>query len=410
MTEKHIWENGETITADLLNGMSEYVDDEHAQVTAQLAQTLQVGRINKSDKHKIIANPTMVAKVNTDTVNLMGSQDVSSIWYSRDGLTLGESIEVDGVVLTKIKSKNFYNSLRSQPKDPGNTFPLVLDPTKKYLCSAYCLTYGSPRFFYHTYTATGVNESVYVDNQLRRFWFVANGTDDINWYVQGNSGYNVDGTGYENEIYLGGFQVEEITDYKNGIITIGDSTFDGASGNDNMGNTEIPKMFGSLLNASFFNRAVSGNTTQQMINRWSTDITPLAPKSKYVLIQGGINNLGKSGTTAESILADHRTMHSLALQDGLVPIHANITPCGRASLDEEIRVKANELLSTEYGDSLLDISKIVGDPYETNKIMQIDGWKGDDVHYGQLAKDAVSDYIASQNFWELAKPSQFKKQ
>ena len=27
MTEKHIWENGETITADLLNGMSSYVDD-----------------------------------------------------------------------------------------------------------------------------------------------------------------------------------------------------------------------------------------------------------------------------------------------------------------------------------------------------------------------------------------------
>lgn len=27
MTEKHIWKNGETITADLLNGMSGYVDN-----------------------------------------------------------------------------------------------------------------------------------------------------------------------------------------------------------------------------------------------------------------------------------------------------------------------------------------------------------------------------------------------
>lgn len=190
---------------------------------------------------------------------------------------------------------------------------------------------------------------------------------------------------------------------------MGDSTVQGAAGtNDTMNNQEWVKIAGSILNVSYYNRGIGGNTTAQMIARWGTDITPLASTCKYVVIQGGINDLGKAGTTAQTILDAHRQMHTLALNDGLIPIHCNLTPCGKTGTDEQVRKDANALLKTEYGSLLLDLETVTVDLYETNKLLQIDNWKGDDVHYAQLAKDGVAQYIASRLFWNVVKPSVFK--
>ncbi len=113
-----------------------------------------------------------------------------------------------------------------------------------------------------------------------------------------------------------------------------------------------------------------------MIARWATDITPLASVCKYVVILGGINDLGKAGTTAQTILDAHRQMHTLATTDGLIPIHCNITPCGKTGVDEQVRKDANALLKTEYGDLLLDLETITNDMYETNKLLQSTTGKG----------------------------------
>ncbi len=42
MTDKHIWANGELITADLLNGMSSYVDDKVNAITGKSAYEVAV--------------------------------------------------------------------------------------------------------------------------------------------------------------------------------------------------------------------------------------------------------------------------------------------------------------------------------------------------------------------------------
>ena len=369
-----------------------------------------VTRNTKSEKHKITVNKSLISKPGTGNYNLVQSQDIATPWYSIVNATLGESIIVDGIKLTKVTSSSFYGSLSTRTKAFNASKPLVLDPSKKYLCSAYCLTYDKPKYFFHTTVKSNVNNATYMDGQLRRFWFVVDGnTQEIFWYVQGESGLNGTGISYTNVLYIGGFQVEEIPDVKNGIVFIGDSTVQGNAGiDDQMKNNQWVKAAGSLLNVNFFNRGIGGNTTANMIARWATDITPLSSKCKYVVIQGGINDLGKAGSTAQTILQAHKDMHALAVTDGLIPIHCNITPCNKTAADEQVRKDANGLLKTEYGDLLLDIESVVVDLYETNKLLQVPGWLGDGIHYEQLAKDAIANYIVSSNLFDVVKPSSFK--
>lgn len=384
--------------------------EEVNEINTYIKTQKNISRKEKERRGLSSINVSMFSRVNTSP-NLI-SQDLNdSTYFTQSGISVKDKIVVEGIELTKVRSSNFYNSLSTRTKAYSGGYELELDTSKKYLCSAYCLTFGEGRFFYHSSSNTNINNAVYVDNTLRRFWFIINGdVKQIYWYVQGESGYNFVGTNYENEVYLGGFQVQEVEGEKNGIAFIGDSTVQGSAGGaDNMKNSEWVKFTGALLNADFFNRGIGGNSLSQMISRWDKDITPLAEKCKYVVIQGGINDLSKEGVTSQQILEGHNKMHELAIRDGFIPVHCNITPCNKTGDIETVRQEANELLRKEYGETLLDLNTVIVDLYDDNKILQLDDWAGDGVHYGQSAKISIANYIAGRDLFELLRPGQFTK-
>ena len=387
-----------------LNNKIEENKTELNEVSSQMDTNVQQIRINKATKNTTVKNVSLeYSKQKTDIYNLMQQYDTSSSYFVKSGVVFGDKIIIDNVELIKVTSSNFYNAVRTQL---GCGINLI--DGKKYLCSAYCITFGKPKYFYSIDgTISDIHHVHYCDNQLRRYWFIVDGRKDIYWYRQGTSGLNTEST---NDIYLGGFQIEEITEQesKNGIIFIGDSTVDGASGNDLMNQNEWVKRVGALLNVKHWNKGIGGNRTQQMIDRWETDITPYTSECKYVVIQGGINDLSKSDTSFDLIKNNLQTMYDKGLADGLIPIMCTLTPCNKTGNDETIRNLVNEWIKTTF-DKVLDLSSVVEDTLEKNKILQIDGWQGDNIHYGQKAKDEVANYIVSQQFWDLIVPSSYQK-
>lgn len=325
-------------------------------------------------------------------------------WLSTEYANTNDVIEINNIKLTKFSTNNYYHELKTNLSGLGVT----LEATKNYLCSAYCYTTGKPFFFYHQDNSHPDNHATYCDNTLRRFWFIIKGNENPRWFVQGNSGYNFTGLEYTTNLYLGGFQIEEMADnVKNGIVVIGDSTVDGSSGSgsDNMNNTEWVKFVGSLLNVDYYNRGIGGTTTTQMLNRWDTDITPLKDKCKYVIIQGGINDLPSNDVNL--IVNNHKAMDAKAVRDGLIPIHCTITPCNKEGDMENTRIEANRQLRELY-DNIIDLDELLKDTEYSNKIIQLDGWKGDDIHYDQKAKLYVANYIASLN-WDFVIPKTYQK-
>lgn len=376
---------------------------ELAETNSQLAESVNDLRIGKSLKNKEIPEISNLYNKNDNVgiFNLMNEFDINSAWYTASGVTLSDKITIDGIELTKTTSNNFYNSLETRT---GIGINLVAG--KKYLCSAYCFTFGKPKYFYSMANGTKSNYAHYCDNTLRRYWFIIDGAKNITWYTKGYSGLNEEAV---NEIFLGGFQVEEILNTtKNGLIVIGDSTVEGSSGGDAMNQNEWVKRVSSLLNVKHWNKGKGGDRTQQMIDRWATDITPFASECKYIIIQGGINDLGKVGSTFDTIKTNMQTMHDKAITDGLIPIHCTITPCNKIGDDETLRNLVNEWIKVTF-DKVLDLSSVVEDIVDKSKLLQVNGWVGDGVHYAQGAKDSIANYIVSQSFWDLVYPSKYQK-
>jgi lysophospholipase L1-like esterase len=77
---------------------------------------------------------------------------------------------------------------------------------------------------------------------------------------------------------------------------------------------------------SIVNKGVSGNTLSQMWARWSADVLAQAPS--HVIIAGGTNDLGNSGSTnpTATMQAMVQAMVASAKANGIVPILANVPP------------------------------------------------------------------------------------
>ena len=139
------------------------------------------------------------------------------------------------------------------------------------------------------------------------------------------------------DAYIGGFQIEAISNssYVDGIAIIGDSTFaisSGGAATDSgkdfsvLSNREVSHTLSVVLNCCVFNRAVAGETLAQMDARWATDITTIKPRCKYVIIQGGINDIN-TGRTLAQMQTSVQSMIAKALADGFTDyVLPNITP------------------------------------------------------------------------------------
>lgn len=223
------------------------------------------------------------------------------------------------------------------------------------------------------------------------------------------------------DAYIGGFQIEAISDssYVDGIAIIGDSTFAISSGGaaTDMGkdfsvlaNREVSHTLGAILNCSVFNRAVAGETLAAMDARWAADITTIKPRCKYVIIQGGINDIN-TGRTLAQMQASVQSMIAKALADGFTDyVLPNVTPnsyCDGDSAKEALRLQYNAWLLATYPTKCKDIAGVVADALVSKRLRT--EYYGDGIHYGGAAKFAVATYLASVCGFVFESPTDYQR-
>jgi len=304
---------------------------------------------------------------------------------------------------------------------------------ERYLVSCYVASKSEGESFHLMRPVADVaafgHGSKIVSNEIRRVWQVAEATStsqltyittpsielgseagmDLYWYFQAITEVP------SADLYMGGFMVEKLPSntYKDGIALIGDSTMEGNSGAVdflNLNGREISTWLGGILNVNVFNRANGGETTAAMDARWATDITPLAVNSKYVIIQGGLNDIMTSRPLAD-IKTSISSMNTKALADGLIPVFFTCTPAVAISADagkEADRLALNLWLKRTYV-NVIDIAAVISDPVTYSLIRDDDNWYGDGLHYGQNAKKAVAKFVSEWNGWDFITPSPYQK-
>lgn len=365
------------------------------------------------------------------------TEEVGANRYSTNSTYLPKSTDTivrDGITMTRLTSSNFYAALTSAMSSLGIA-PFVTG--KRYMLSYYILARTTAdRFFWMRdlglSTTYGHGPRLLEPNETRRVWTIQQATDpsrlrgvtvpsqgfdtgvggNPTWYMQGNQA----DLSTVFDIYVGGFQIEQIADTAvDGIAGIGDSTMQGASGGtDHPASREWMGYLAGLLNVNTYNRGVGGERTDAMDARWATDITPLKGVSKYVIIQGGINDVAQDRPIAD-IQASISSMHGKALTDGFVPVMLTCTPTasiGNNPTREAARVELNTWLKQTFP-NVIDIAAVIEDPLDPRFIRRTpggaDGWYGDGVHYRQAAKRAVAEKIAAWRGWEFPTPSPYQK-
>lgn len=332
------------------------------------------------------------------------------------------------VTLTRVTAANFFSLLFSNANGLGLT-PFTAG--KRYLVSCFVYTPADVEGFYWqrslANSGTAGHGARFLTNRVRRVWSLAQATttslldlggapltdlgsgsgSSPHWFFKGG-----DGLPATTEVYVGGFQIEQIADgYDDGVAIIGDSTMQGAAlAVDLQSSVEVSRWIEGLLNVTCFNRAVSGEQTDAMDARWATDITPLAQRCKYAIIQGGVNDFANSRALA-SVQASVTSLHDKAIADGLTPVHLTCTPSSGivdVPADEANRKAFNSwLLASDW--NVVDIAAVIDPSNSGEMLSQYWGSGPDKTHYNAVAKRAIGIAIASASFWSFTRPTPYQK-
>lgn len=359
--------------------------------------------------------------------NIFGkTEDLASAYFTSSGTKGSEFIMFKGIKLTKLTLTNFYHNLITQWSGLGLA-PFTIG--KKYLASFYVTNLSnSEQFLWNRglgNTSSRGHSQKLIDGSVRRIWVLCYATAtnklvvvenptlamsaqtaDMYWLYLGSTG----GSGTA-DLRVGGFQIEEVSNnsYVDGIAQIGDSTMQGSSGtNDNMVAREISTYLAGLLNVPVYNRAIGGNTTQNMIDRWATDITPIALNCKYCLIQGGINDLAYSITVA-TIKTNIQTLYNNAVTDGMIPIVMTITPANTHIVQtgrEADRITLNNWIKSTFP-IVFDIASVVENPSNVQALRT--EWAGDGTHYNVYGKRAIANACALWDGWDFITPKPYQQ-
>jgi lysophospholipase L1-like esterase len=226
------------------------------------------------------------------------------------------------------------------------------------------------------------------------------------------------GSSVENSIdyYVGGFQIERITsDGKYGFAAIGDSTtqLNGVTAfvdRDYAESQDWPGFLAAHLNVQGFNRGIGGNTAAMMDARWASDITPIAARCKYVLIQPSWHN--DRDTALVDIQTSVNSMVAKAVADGLIPVL--VVP------DPSSAIATNPGTYQAHYDALvawvrtfplvLDGGAVVSDPWDRYSLRP-DYYlsDADQVHCNFAGNKAKARAFAAATFWDFPRPSPYQK-
>ena len=334
------------------------------------------------------------------------------------GMTINESnvLNYNGIKLVKAKGNQYFSSI--------NLRQSIFTIGKRYMVSFYATSPKGETRIWHNIQNTGSSGhgAHMIDENVRRIFFIG----------QATSGNNLDtitvptqeiGTGTGSfpyicvsksttiftDLYFGGIQIEEVPDtYVDGIVWIGDSTIQRDAGTtDFVPSTDIPKYVGSILNVNCFNRAIGGERLDQMDSRWASSITPLAVNCKYVVIQGGVNDVSQNRTLAQ-MQASVNSMSAKAITDGLIPIFLTCTINEIWSIAQlELRADFNEWILGTF-DYVIDITKIVERDNKLISGFPESAYNNDGVHYGFELRKAVAKFISEKSFFEFITPSDYQ--
>lgn len=224
-------------------------------------------------------------------------------------------------------------------------------------------------------------------------------------------------------LFIGGVQYDAVPPgTKNGIALIGDSTMAGASGKLDLpkdlrdpNNWEVSTHLGAALNCDVFNRGVGGDKLSDIDARFNADVATLFARSKYLIVQGGINDINNGDDLATcqarllSIIAKAETAGWL-LSDHAVKF-LTVTPFASIAAvpaREAVRQQYNAWLRTTFGADVYDIDAVVRSPWDPAALHP--AFIGDGGHYPGIAKEAIAAYIVAQGGFEFVQPEPYQPQ
>lgn len=400
--------------------------------------------LSSSDAFSVLSAPSKKITKYADTIlattkNINVSryaEDLTWAYHSSDNTmtksneTITVLIDDKEIVLQRMTSSNFYGTLASKYSNAGLT-PFKVG--EMYMLSMYVYSERDQWFMMRFLPADNSAAHDYKlakAKKATRVWCVGKATTTslIDFGASSSVAYGsatgvsptliFQGSMQSFDAYVGGVQIEAISNasYKDGIAIIGDSTFainSGGAATDAgrdfgvLANREVTHTLAALLNCCVFNRAVSGERLDQMNARWATDITPLAARSKYVIIQGGLNDIGQGRTLAQ-MQASVQSMIEKSIIDGFTDYAiANVTPNynWNDANKEALRLQYNEWLLATYPTKCRDIASVVADPKDPSKLRA--EYYNDGIHYIGAAKFAVASYLASVNTFTLSSPTEY---
>lgn len=360
------------------------------------------------------------------------SENLGHATYSAGSATKDgtDTIVVAGITLGRFTGSSFYSMLSSNVSGLGLT---PYTSGKRYLVSCYILSLRTTdQFVMMRQLADGgaaAHGSKLINGTLRRIWILGQATsttaldygdaaatalgggsgDNPRWIFGGTPTPSGSGTDTTLDLYIGGFQVEQTSDTaKDGVAGIGDSTMQGGQGtNDSVGGFSWFRFAAGLTNATWFNRGVSGNTTTQMVARWTSDMTPLAARSKYAVIQGGVNDFGNSVALA-TVETNIASMVASAKTDGMIPIVCTCTPSGSVTGSNETNRQTFNRWVRETYPLVFDLAKLIEDPLDGTQWRRDADWTADGIHPTVIAQKAIASYVAGLNVLDLPKPGPYQ--
>lgn len=390
---------------------------------------------------RMLTQPSRKAAKQSLDVDLFAGEKRNLMQYTEDlsnsryggtfTKTTTDTIIREGIILSRVSASNFYHQISTNWSGNGMS-PFITG--KRYLMSYYIVGANAGENFFWMRDipnggAHGFGKRLAQPSTLTRVWALvqatsstsvvaiadptlafASGTTPAYWTLMGATENNA------LSMYIGGFQIDLVGDTDlDGIAGIGDSTMQGSSStNDAQASREWMGYLEALLNCRTFNRGLSGNKLVDMDARWATDITPLKPSCKYVIIQGGINDIG-NGATLATVQGAVNSMTTKAKTDGFIPVYVTCTPVQTIANNagyETIRLQFNDWLKATFG-NVIDIASVVADPYDVKFIRRTPGgsagWYGDGVHYTQKAKRAIAEFVAAWPGWDLPTPTPYQK-
>lgn len=114
---------------------------------------------------------------------------------------------------------------------------------------------------------------------------------------------------------------------------------------------------------NFCGRGISGQTSSQMLVRFTSDVVELHPKA--VVIMAGTNDVAHNDyyVEPEKVVENIIAMCNLAKANGIIPIISSIPPCSEFPWRKEIKMP---------GQTIVNINKCLKDYADKNGIIYVD--------------------------------------